>query len=141
MLSRRLRKTCTARPQAGPPSAAVQSDLAGVKFRPFRVLGFRKKLPGQGALNATLGVMLFSHVREPRQDWTAHRDALAPAAVDPNATHVDHRFTGTQRERPGLGKAQAACRNRDTVVVTKLDRLARSLPDSRNIAAIDRAKP
>ncbi|MET3370136.1 UNVERIFIED_CONTAM: DNA invertase Pin-like site-specific DNA recombinase [Jeotgalibacillus campisalis] len=72
---------------------------------------------------------------------TAHRDALAPAAVDPNATHVDHRFTGTQRERPGLGKAQAACRNRDTVVVTKLDRLARSLPDSRNIAAIDRPKP
>lgn len=75
------------------------------------------------------------------QDLTAHRDALAPAAVDPNATHVDHRFTGTQRERPGLGKAQAACRNRDTVVVTKLDRLARSLPDSRNIAAIDRPKP
>src|SRR5438270_11165295 len=40
---------------------------------------------------------------------------------------------GTNRERPGLREALAACRAGDTLVVTKLDRLARSLPDARAI--------
>jgi DNA invertase Pin-like site-specific DNA recombinase len=35
--------------------------------------------------------------------------------------------------RPGLREALAACRAGDTLVVTKLDRLARSLPDARDI--------
>jgi len=48
--------------------------------------------------------------------------------------HVDHGLTGTNRERPGLREALAACREGDTLVVTKLDRLARSLPDARAIA-------
>ncbi|UKA64925.1 recombinase family protein [Arthrobacter sp. FW306-04-A] len=65
---------------------------------------------------------------------TAQRDALAAAGVDPDAIYVDHGFTGTKRERAGLGKALAACRNGDTLVVSKLDRLARSLPDARDIA-------
>ena len=43
-------------------------------------------------------------------------------------------LTGTNRERPGLREALAACREGDTLVVTKLDRLARSLPDARAIA-------
>ena len=43
-------------------------------------------------------------------------------------------MTGTNRERPGLREALAACRAGDTLVVTKLDRLARSLPDARAIA-------
>jgi hypothetical protein len=42
-------------------------------------------------------------------------------------------LTGTSRERPGLREALAACRAGDTLVVTKLDRLARSLPDARDI--------
>ena len=54
--------------------------------------------------------------------------------MDPNAIYIDHGFAGTQRARPGLSKALAACRNGDTLVVTKLDRLARSLPDARDIA-------
>jgi len=37
------------------------------------------------------------------------------------------------RDRPGLRLALAACRAGDTLVVTKLDRLARSLPDARDI--------
>jgi len=37
------------------------------------------------------------------------------------------------RDRPGLREALAACRTGDTLVVTKLDRLARSLPDARDI--------
>ena len=42
-------------------------------------------------------------------------------------------LTGTNRDRPGLRLALAACRAGDTLVVTKLDRLARSLPDARDI--------
>jgi DNA invertase Pin-like site-specific DNA recombinase len=53
--------------------------------------------------------------------------------VAPNRIYVDHGLTGTNRERPGLHEALAACRQGDTVV-TKLDRLARSLPDARAIA-------
>lgn len=48
-------------------------------------------------------------------------------------TYVDHGLTGTNRDRPGLREALAACRSGDTLVVTKLDRLARSLPDARDI--------
>ena len=48
--------------------------------------------------------------------------------------YVDHGLTGRNRDRPGLGQALAAVREGDTLVVTKLDRLARSLPDARDIA-------
>ena len=43
-------------------------------------------------------------------------------------------MTGTNRERPGLAQALAAVRAGDTLVVPKLDRLARSVPDARSIA-------
>jgi DNA invertase Pin-like site-specific DNA recombinase len=69
-----------------------------------------------------------------QQDLTAQRDGLAALGVDINRVYVDHGLTGTNRERPGLREALAACRESDTVVVTKLDRLARSLPDARAIA-------
>jgi DNA invertase Pin-like site-specific DNA recombinase len=38
--------------------------------------------------------------------------------------HSDCGRTGMNRERPGLREALAACRQGDTLVVTKLDRLA-----------------
>jgi DNA invertase Pin-like site-specific DNA recombinase len=47
---------------------------------------------------------------------------------------LDHGLSGTNRERPGLREALAACREGDTLVAAKLDRLARSLPDARAIA-------
>jgi DNA invertase Pin-like site-specific DNA recombinase len=47
--------------------------------------------------------------------------------------YVDHGLTGANRERPGLRQALAACQAGDTLVVTKLDRPARSLPDARDI--------
>ena len=68
------------------------------------------------------------------QDLTAQRDALAGLGVESVRIYVDHGLTGTNRERPGLREALAACRAGDTLVVTKLDRLARSLPDARAIA-------
>ena len=69
-----------------------------------------------------------------QQDLTAQRDALAGLGVAPARVYVDHGLTGTNRDRPGLREAMAACREGDTLVVAKLDRLARSLPDARAIA-------
>ncbi len=68
------------------------------------------------------------------QDLTVQRDALATLGVQPERIYVDHGLTGTNRDRPGLREALAACRAGDTLVVTKLDRLARSVPDARAIA-------
>jgi DNA invertase Pin-like site-specific DNA recombinase len=69
-----------------------------------------------------------------QQDLTAQREGLAALGVTVDRVYVDHGLTGTNRERPGLREALAACREGDTLVVTKLDRLARSLPDARAIA-------
>jgi DNA invertase Pin-like site-specific DNA recombinase len=69
-----------------------------------------------------------------QQDLTAQRDALLSLGVEAERIYVDHGLTGTNRERPGLREALAACRAGDTPVVTKLDRMDRSLPDARAIA-------
>src|SRR5690606_22180828 len=47
--------------------------------------------------------------------------------------YTDHGFTGRNRARPGLDLALAAVRSGDTLVIPKLDRLARSVPDARAI--------
>lgn len=49
-------------------------------------------------------------------------------------TYTDRGLTGTNRDRPGLAQALAAVRAGDTLVVPKLDRLARSVLDARAIA-------
>ncbi len=69
-----------------------------------------------------------------QQDLTAQREGLKGLGVEPARIYVDHGLTGTNRERPGLREALTACRDGDTLVVTKLDRLARPLPDARAIA-------
>lgn len=76
----------------------------------------------------------YARVSTEEQDLTAQRDGLQRLGVEPSRTYVDHGLTGTNRDRPGLREALAACRAGDTLVVTKLDRLARSLPDARAIA-------
>src|SRR4051812_50185505 len=76
----------------------------------------------------------YARVSTDAQDLTVQREGLLALGVDPARLYVDHGLTGTNRERPGLRKALAACREGDTLVVTKLDRLARSLPDARAIA-------
>lgn len=67
------------------------------------------------------------------QDLTAQRNALEAMGVAAERIYSDQGLTGTNRARPGLREAFAACRDGDTLVVTKLDRLARSLPDARDI--------
>ena len=69
-----------------------------------------------------------------KQDLTAQRAALAELGVAADRIYTDHGLTGTNRARPGLDQALAAVRDGDTLVVPKLDRLARSVPDARNIA-------
>ena len=76
----------------------------------------------------------YARVSTDAQDLTAQRDALQALGVKLARIYVDHGFTGTNRARPGLREALAACRAGDELVVTKLDRLARSLPDARAIA-------
>lgn len=70
-----------------------------------------------------------------KQDLTAQREALIGLGVDPERVYTDHGLTGRNRDRPGLDQALAAVREGDTLVVAKLDRLARSVPDAREIAA------
>jgi DNA invertase Pin-like site-specific DNA recombinase len=67
------------------------------------------------------------------QDLTAQRDRLRELGVAENRVYLDHGLTGTNRKRPGLDQALAAVRAGDTLVVPKLDRLARSVPDARAI--------
>ncbi len=83
-----------------------------------------------------MGALLIGYARVSTdgQDLTTQQNGLAALGVAPDRIYLDHGLTGTNRERPGLREALAACREGDTLVVTKLDRLARSLPDARTIA-------
>ncbi|MEQ4723606.1 recombinase family protein [Nonomuraea sp. B19D2] len=67
------------------------------------------------------------------QDLTAQREILASLGVADDRIYLDKGLTGTNRSRPGLDQALAAVRAGDTLVVPKLDRLARSVPDARDI--------
>ena len=67
------------------------------------------------------------------QDLTAQRTILLSLGVAEDRLYLDHGLTGTTRDRPGLSQALAAVRAGDTLVVPKLDRLARSVPDARDI--------
>lgn len=69
-----------------------------------------------------------------KQDLTVQREALLKLGVTADRIYTDHGLTGTNRLRPGLDQALAAVRAGDTLVVPKLDRLARSVPDARAIA-------
>jgi predicted site-specific integrase-resolvase len=65
----------------------------------------------------------YARVSTNDQDLTAQCNALFALGVEEAQIFVDHGLTGANRVRPGL-------RAGDTLVVTKLDRLARSLSDA-----------
>ena len=67
------------------------------------------------------------------QDLTAQRQILTELGVAEDRIYLDKGLTGSNRARPGLDQALAAVRSGDTLVVPKLDRLARSVPDARDI--------
>ena len=91
----------------------------------------------EGVLSGTLArrnlMIGYARCSTETQDLTVQRDALISLGVEPDRIYSDHRLTGTNRDRPDLREALAGCREGDTLVVTKLDQLARSLPDARNI--------
>ena len=106
------------------------------------------KCPQNGTLNATVvdhpaskrnrlgmdGLLIgYARVSTNEQDLTAQQNALERLGVRPTLIYTDHGLTGTNRARPGLREALAACRAGDTLVVAKLDRLARSLRDAKDI--------
>src|ERR1039458_8275996 len=68
-----------------------------------------------------------------KQDLTAQHEILSGLGVTEDRIYLDHGLTGTSRQRPGLDQALAAVRAGDTFTVTKLARLARSVPDARAI--------
>jgi len=75
-----------------------------------------------------------------KQDLAAQQAALVELGVSAERIYVDRGLTGTNRDRPGLDQALAAVRAGDTLVVPKLDRLARSVPDARDIAELEMAR-
>lgn len=76
----------------------------------------------------------YARVSTDEQDLAAQLAALAELGVSADRIYVDKGLTGTNRARPGLREALAACRAGDQLVVTKLDRLARSVSDAHDIA-------
>lgn len=82
----------------------------------------------------TITMIGYARCSTDKQDLTAQRQALTELGVEPDRIYTDKGLTGNNRARPGLDQAMAAVRKGDTLVVPKLDRLARSVPDARHIA-------
>ncbi|PPF45714.1 recombinase family protein [Rathayibacter rathayi] len=75
----------------------------------------------------------YASVSTDKQDAQAQRDSLLAVGVPADRIYVDAGLTGSNRERPALREALAACDAGSTLFVTKLDRLARSITDARDI--------
>ena len=76
----------------------------------------------------------YARVSTKHQDLAAQEDQLRQLGVESERIYVDHGLSGRSIDRPGLRQALAACRAGDSLVVTKLDRLARSVDDAASIA-------
>lgn len=75
----------------------------------------------------------YARVSTNKQDVAAQVERLRVLGVEHDRVYTDQGLSGRTRKRPGLGAALAACRQGDTLVVTKLDRLARSVRDAADI--------
>lgn len=75
----------------------------------------------------------YARVSTDAQDPARQLAALTALGVEPANVHTDH-ATGRTADRPGLTRALAIAREGDSLVVSALDRLGRSVPDLRGIA-------
>lgn len=75
----------------------------------------------------------YARVSTRKQDVAAQIERLRVLGVARDRVYTDQGLSGRTRQRPGLDAALAACRQGDTLVVTKLDRLARSVRDAADI--------
>src|ERR1039457_4915984 len=78
--------------------------------------------------------VMFSVEGTSAQDTEIQRAALAGYGVPADRVYVDEGFTGTSTGRPGLDQALAAVHAGDTLIVPRLDRFARPVPDARSLA-------
>jgi DNA invertase Pin-like site-specific DNA recombinase len=83
---------------------------------------------------AGTGVLIgYARCSTDKQNLAAQPHTLRQLGVSDERVYLDNGMTGRNRRRPGLEQALAAVREGDTLVVPKLDRLARSVPDARAI--------
>ena len=101
----------------------------------------RKQLRKRGPIRTlppmTATLIGYARCSTDRQDPAAQRQERLALGVAEDRIYIDHGLTGltgTTRARPGLDQALAVVREGDTLVVPKLDRLVRSVPDARAIA-------
>ncbi len=95
-------------------------------------------MSGERGLSVTIPVMAsiligYARCSTDKQDLEANRQILLELGVTAEHIYLDKAYSGTNRNRPGLDQALAAVRAGDTLVTPKLDRLARSVPDAREI--------
>lgn len=88
--------------------------------------GRRVGLPSEVCCGCTADRIRPGVHRRAGRDCATRR--IAALGMVGDRIYVDHGLTRTNRDRPGLCEALAACRTGDTLVVTKLDRLAASCP-------------
>lgn len=74
------------------------------------------------------------------QSVETQRETLIALGVAPEKIHLDRGVSGRRRGRPALDRALGELRDGDEFVVSKLDRLGRSLRDLLDIADEIRAK-
>jgi Resolvase, N terminal domain len=117
---------------AAPPCLANRALDQRCRRYPVR---WKSQMSGAIRTIPVMTATLISYARcsTDAQDLTAQRDRLRELGVADERSYLDHGLTGTNRNRPGLDQALAAVREGDTLVVPKLDRLARSVPDARGI--------
>ena len=68
------------------------------------------------------------------QDTEHQQRELRGMGIPDDRIYLDKGYTGSNTNRPGLAQAMAALREGDTLVVTKLDRLGRSVKDLHELA-------
>ena len=94
----------------------------------------RKRDPIRTLPPMTATLIGYARCSTDRQDLAAQLQERLALGVAEDRIYTDHGLTGTTRARPDLDQALAAVREGDTLIVPKLDRLARSVPDARAIA-------
>lgn len=99
--------------------------------------GVRRRFPLRGVIRHTAQVLslVIGYARVSRfgADGEEQRAALLALGAAADRVYLDEGLTGMSRPRPGLGQALAAAREGDTLVVTALARLARSVPDAHEL--------
>ena len=126
-----VRKTSVQRTVSSQKPAAAKKGPAPSQLNGTMKVAMTGPFPYGPAMGLKIG---YARCSTRSQDLEAQRQALLELGVAEDRIHTDHGLTGASRERPGLDRALAALREGDTLVVPKLDRLARSVPDARAIA-------